>query len=105
MSRPFDPVCFDAFLTLLGRPDPGDLPRRAHVLRCAGDPTRRATRFPPILMGWVQQRWVKELDGLDGEESPGWAMQRSQPRALPRDAAPARYFRQAAGALVPDEMT
>jgi tryptophanase len=61
----FDPTCFDALSRLLARPDPGDLPRRAHVLRCAGDPDRRATRLPSILMGWLQQRWVDELDGED----------------------------------------
>jgi hypothetical protein len=103
MSRPFDPVCFDAFLTLLGRPDPGDLPRRAHVLRCAGDPNRRAAQFPPILLGWVQQRLV--VKEFDREELLGWATQRSQPRAQPKDAAPARFFGRAAGALVTDEMT
>jgi hypothetical protein len=52
----FDPACFDAFSRLLARPDPGDLPRRALVLRCEGDPNRRATRLPSILMGWLQQR-------------------------------------------------
>ena len=60
----FDPACYDAFAQLLARPDPPDLPRRAHVLRCAGDPTRRATRLPTILMGWLQRR---HLD-VDAEE-------------------------------------
>ncbi len=77
----FDPTCFDAFSRLLARPDPGDLPRRAHVLRCAGDPHRRATRLPSILMGWLQQRWVEELDG---EEWLGWATQLSQQHELPQ---------------------
>jgi hypothetical protein len=48
--QPFDPACFDAFARLLARPDPTDLPRRAHVYRCEGDPNRRATRLPGILM-------------------------------------------------------
>ena len=56
MRQPFDPESFDAFAQLLARPDPEDLPRRAHVYRCEGDPNRRATRFPGILMGWLQRR-------------------------------------------------
>jgi hypothetical protein len=52
----FDPVCFDAFEQLLARPDPTDLPRRAHVYRCEGDPNRRETRLPGILMAWLQRR-------------------------------------------------
>jgi hypothetical protein len=50
------PVCLDAFARLLARPDPTDLPRRAHVYRCEGDPDRRATRLPGILMAWLQRR-------------------------------------------------
>jgi hypothetical protein len=95
----FDPTCFDAFSRLLARPDPGDLPRRGHVLCCAGDPDRRATRLPSILMGWLQQRWVEELDG---EELCRWAVQMSPQRRLPRDAAPAGFFGRATRALVPD---
>ena len=97
----FDPTCFDAFSRLLARPDPGDLPRRAHVLRCAGDPDRRATRLPSILMGWLQQRWVDELDG---EEWLGWAMQLSQQHELPNDTAPAGFFSRATRALVPADL-
>lgn len=52
----FDPVCFDAFARLLAQPDPGDLPRRAHTCRFQGNPDRRATRLPGILMGWLQRR-------------------------------------------------
>ena len=52
----FDPVCFDAFAQLLAQPDPTDLPRRAHVYRCEGDPDRRVTRLPGILMAWLQRR-------------------------------------------------
>jgi len=61
MMQAFDPVCFDAFARLLARPDPVDLPRRAHVYRCEGDPDRRATRLPGILMGWLQRRHL-EID-------------------------------------------
>lgn len=54
-----DPVTYDAFVRLLARPDPSDLPRRAHVLRCDGDPDRRATRYPAILMSWLQRHYLE----------------------------------------------
>jgi hypothetical protein len=60
----FDPVCFDAFVRLLARPDPADLPRRAHVYWCEGDPDRRATRLPGIIMAWLQRRHL----AIDVEE-------------------------------------
>jgi hypothetical protein len=75
MIQTFDPVCFEAFARLLAQPDPKDLPRRAHVFRCAGDPDRRATRLPSILMGWLQHRWLKELDA-GAALDPAW---RSKP--------------------------
>jgi len=56
MMQVFDPVCLDAFERLLARPDRRDLPRRAHVFRCDGDPNRRATRLPEIHMRWLQRR-------------------------------------------------
>lgn len=55
-----DPVSYDAFVRLLARPDPWDLPRRAHVHRCEGDPDRRATRLPGILMRWLQRRYLEQ---------------------------------------------
>jgi hypothetical protein len=61
MIQTFDPVCLDAFARLLAQPDAKDLPRRAHVLRCEGDPNRRATRLHPILMAWLQRRFL-EID-------------------------------------------
>jgi hypothetical protein len=59
MMQAFDPVSFDAFAQLLARPDPTDLPRRAHVYVCEGDPNRRETRLPGILMGWLQRRHLE----------------------------------------------
>ncbi len=56
MMQTYDPECLDAFARLLARPDPADLPRRGHRWRCEGDPNRRATRLPRILMGWMQRR-------------------------------------------------
>ena len=58
----YDPVSYDAFVRLMARPDPKDLPRRAHVHRFKGDPDRRATRFPAILMGWLQRRYLKDIE-------------------------------------------
>jgi hypothetical protein len=52
----FDPAFFDALERLLATPDPTDLPRRGHVYRCEGDPDRRTTRLPVILMAWLQRR-------------------------------------------------
>ena len=52
----FDPVALEAYVQLLARPDPGDLPHRGHVCRCKGDPDRRSTRLPRIVMAWFQRR-------------------------------------------------
>jgi hypothetical protein len=59
MMQTFNPASFEAFAQLLARPDPKDLPRRAHVLVCEGDPNRRETRLPGILMGWLQRRHIE----------------------------------------------
>jgi hypothetical protein len=59
MMQAFDPVTFNAFARLLTRSDPADLPRRAHVYNCDGDPNRRVTRLPGILMAWLQHRHLE----------------------------------------------
>ena len=83
-----DSVCLEAFARLLARPDPRNLPRRAHVYRFEGDPDRRATRLPGILMAWLQRRHL----AIDIEEPLGPAMRtslrhdpwtRPEPRANP----------------------
>lgn len=61
MMATFDPACLAAFERLLARPDPKDLPRRAHALRWEGEPNRRSTRLVPIVMGWLQRRFL-EID-------------------------------------------
>jgi hypothetical protein len=61
MMQTFDPVRFEAFASLLARPDPTGLPRRAHAVRVEGDPDRRVTRLPAIMMGWLQRRHL-EID-------------------------------------------
>ena len=75
----YDPATYDAFVRLLARPDPRDLPRRATVHRCAGDPDRRATRLPGILMRWLQRRYLEKdveeplAPPIRGVKSPGRA--------------------------------
>lgn len=69
MIQVVDPARFNAFVQLMSLPDPADLPHRGHVLRCEGDPDRRATRLPPILMGWLQRRYLE----TDVEEAPAAA--------------------------------
>jgi hypothetical protein len=56
MMHKFEPLRFEAFARLLARPDPEGPPRRAHAYRWEGDPNRRVTRLPPIMMGWLQRR-------------------------------------------------
>jgi hypothetical protein len=87
MMQVFDPVCLDAFARLLARPDPKDLPRRTHIPRCEGDPDRRATRLPGILMGWLQRRHLEidmEEPGRFGSEGVD-ASQAAAESALPHD--------------------
>ena len=81
MMQTFDPVYLEAFARLLARPDPMDLPRRTSIRRCEGDPNRRATRLPGILMGWVQRRHLE----VDTEEPSTPAT-----RTPPRRESPAR---------------
>ena len=52
----FDPARVEALERLLARPDPTELPRRAHVYRYTGDPDRRETRLPGIVTRWLQRR-------------------------------------------------
>lgn len=59
MVQIIDPARLEAYHRLLAQPDPADLPHRGHVLRCAGDPNRRATRMPPVLMAWLQERYLE----------------------------------------------
>jgi len=55
----FDPSCLAAFERLLATPDPPEMPRRAHMPPYGGDPERRVTRLPPILMSWLQRRHME----------------------------------------------
>jgi hypothetical protein len=82
MMQTVDPERFNAFVRLMAQPDPADLPRRAHVLHYPGDPDRRATRLPGILMAWLQRRYL-DVD-LDDPLKP--AARVVAPRAI--DAPP-----------------
>jgi hypothetical protein len=64
MVQTFDPGRLDAFARLLSSPQPADLPRGGQVHRCDGDPDRRVTRLPAIIMGWLQHRYLE----IDAEE-------------------------------------
>ncbi len=88
MIQIIDPVRFDAFVELLAQPDPADLPRRGHVLRCEGEPDRRATRLPEIIMSWLQRRHL-EVD-VDVPLAPA---RRSSRRPLYRGQSGPRLLR------------
>ena len=60
MIHAFDRSCLAAFERLLATPDPPEMPRRAHMRPYGGDPERRVTRLPPILMSWLQRRHVEK---------------------------------------------
>ena len=57
----FDLQRLDAYEQLLARPQPHGLPRGSHVYRWGGDPNRRTTRLPAIIMAWLQRRHL-EID-------------------------------------------
>jgi hypothetical protein len=64
MIQIFDPQRLDAYEQLLARPQPRGLPRGSHVYHWAGDPDRRTTRLPAIMMAWLQRRHL-EIDADD----------------------------------------
>ena len=64
MSQTFDPRRVDAFARLLASPQPADLPRGGQVHRWDGEPDRRTTRLPAMIMAWLQHRHFE----VDAEE-------------------------------------
>jgi hypothetical protein len=67
MMQPFDPVCFEAYARLLALPDPPEMQGlRGHSVRCLGQPNRRETLFPRVLIGWLQHHYLA-VDGEDHE--------------------------------------
>ena len=82
MIQSFDPVSFDAFAVLLALPDPTDLPRRAHVYNFEGDPNRRVTRLPGILMAWLQHRHLeRDVEEPLASATPVWNRRARTPRS------------------------
>jgi len=61
MLQTFDPGRVAAFVRLLAGPRPAGLPLGGQVHRCDGDPNRRTTRLPGIIMTWLQYRHL-EID-------------------------------------------
>ncbi len=84
MMQTFDPARVVALERLLARPDPTDLPRRAHVYRCMGDPDRRETRLPGIVTRWLQRR---HLD-VDRDEPAAAALAVCNREHMPLHACP-----------------
>lgn len=64
MTQTFDPERLEAFEQILARPLPLNLPPGGQILCWDGDPDRRTTRLPGILMGWLQRRHLE----TDAEE-------------------------------------
>ncbi|HEY2434934.1 MAG TPA: hypothetical protein VGI12_19840 [Vicinamibacterales bacterium] len=60
MIHTFDPERFRAFEQLMTRALPPDLPHGGQIHRWDGDPDRRTTRLPKILMGWLQRRYLEQ---------------------------------------------
>lgn len=56
MFQTYDPVRINAYEKLLASPQPAGLPRGGQVHRWAGDPDRRVSRLPAIMMAWLQRR-------------------------------------------------
>lgn len=75
MWQTFNLHTFNAYERLLRLPDPPDLPRRAHVHRCDGDPLRRLTRLPRLLTAWLQFHYLE----VDLEDLPSLSAQLAAP--------------------------
>ena len=61
MMQTFDPARLETFEQILARPLPQGLPPGGQVHRWDGDPDRRTTRLPAIIMSWLQRRHL-EID-------------------------------------------
>jgi hypothetical protein len=60
----FDPARLQVFEEILARPLPQHLGRGGQVRRFDGDPDRRTTRLPGLMMAWLQHRHLE----VDAEE-------------------------------------
>jgi len=64
MMQTYDPARLHVFEQILARPRPLDLPPGGQAHRFDGDPDRRMTRLPGLLMAWLQHRHLE----VDAEE-------------------------------------
>jgi hypothetical protein len=64
MLQTFDPARLHAFEKMLAGQRPLNLPPGGQVHRFDGDPDRRTTRLPRIMMAWLQHRHLE----IDAEE-------------------------------------
>jgi hypothetical protein len=64
MMQAYDPARLLAFEQILARPRPSDLPPGGQAHRFDGDPDRRTTRLPAMMMAWLQHRHIE----VDAEE-------------------------------------
>jgi hypothetical protein len=89
MIQTFDPGRLEAFEQILARPLPANLPPGGQIHRWDGDPDRRTTRLPGILMGWLQRRHLE----VDAEEPlTGRARTFRRPRRAVRPSNPGLHL-------------
>ena len=81
MIQTFDPQRLTAYERLLASPQPADLPAGGRVHCLDGDPDRRTTRLPRIMMAWLQRR---HLDADAEEALPAPARRWPRPRPARR---------------------
>jgi hypothetical protein len=94
MMQTFDPARLSVFEQILARPLPRNLALGGQIHRWDGDPDRRTTRLPGILMGWLQRRHLE----TDADE-PLTAMARTyrRPRRPVRAVNPGLHLLQPTG--------
>ena len=85
MIQTFDPHRLTAYERLLASPQPAHLPKGGSIHCWDGDPNRRITRLPAIMMAWLQRR---HLD-VDAEEPlPAHPRTFARPRSAARRLNP-----------------
>jgi hypothetical protein len=86
MMHVFDPARLSVFERILARPLPRGLPRGGQIHRWDGDPSRRATRLPGIIMAWLQYRHL-EIDAEEPLTARARTQRRPRPAVRPMSAA------------------
>jgi hypothetical protein len=64
MLQVFDPARLIVFEQILAQPLPLNLAPGGHIRRFDGEPDRRSTRLPGMIMAWLQHRHLE----IDAEE-------------------------------------